>query len=383
MFFERHEGGERAILVHLEGQDSEASEDPQEFQELAMSAGADMVAFFSVPSSRLTAKFLIGSGKVEELRDQVKAVEADLVIFNHTLTPSQERNLERAFECRVLDRTGLILDIFAQRARTHEGKLQVELAQLDHMSTRLVRGWTHLERQKGGIGLRGPGETQLETDRRLLGKRVKLLRDRLATVQKQRQVQRRSRSRSGVMSVSIVGYTNAGKSTLFNALTKAGAYAADQLFATLDTTSRRLYLNANCSVVLSDTVGFIRDLPHSLVAAFRATLEETVHADLLLHVVDSANDQRDRQIEDVNKVLAEISADGIPQLLVLNKTDLKGLPGGIERDENGNLHAVRVSALTGEGLDALRAALVELAPAPSFSAGPAYDIHDTSENTWQ
>ena len=217
----------------------------------------------------------------------------------------------------------------------------------------------------------------------MLGKRVKLLRDRLATVQKQRQVQRRSRSRSGVMSVSIVGYTNAGKSTLFNALTKAGAYAADQLFATLDTTSRRLYLNANCSVVLSDTVGFIRDLPHSLVAAFRATLEETVHADLLLHVVDSANDQRDRQIEDVNKVLAEISADGIPQLLVLNKTDLKGLPGGIERDENGNLHAVRVSALTGEGLDALRAALVELAPAPSFLAGPAYDIHDTSENTWQ
>lgn len=381
--FERHEFGDRAVVVCLDFGLADFAESVAEAVELVRGAGVTVLSVIQAKRSRPDAALFAGKGKVEEIASEVRGLEANVVIFNHQLSPAQQRNLEREFQCRVVDRNSLILDIFAQRAQSHEGKLQVELAQLDYLSTRLVRGWTHLERQKGGIGLRGPGETQLETDRRLLGKRVKLLRDRLATVQKQRQVQRRSRSRSGVMSVSIVGYTNAGKSTLFNALTKAGAYAADQLFATLDTTSRRLYLNANCSVVLSDTVGFIRDLPHSLVAAFRATLEETVHADLLLHVVDSANDQRDRQIEDVNKVLAEISADGIPQLLVLNKTDLKGLPGGIERDENGNLHAVRVSALTGEGLDALRAALVELAPAPSFSAGPAYDIHDTSENTWQ
>ena len=381
--FERHEFGDRAVVVCLDFGLADFAESVAEAVELVRGAGVTVLSVIQAKRSRPDAALFAGKGKVEEIASEVRGLEANVVIFNHQLSPAQQRNLEREFQCRVVDRNSLILDIFAQRAKSHEGKLQVELAQLDYLSTRLVRGWTHLERQKGGIGLRGPGETQLETDRRLLGKRVKLLRDRLATVQKQRQVQRRSRSRSGVMSVSIVGYTNAGKSTLFNALTKAGAYAADQLFATLDTTSRRLYLNANCSVVLSDTVGFIRDLPHSLVAAFRATLEETVHADLLLHVVDSANDQRDRQIEDVNKVLAEISADGIPQLLVLNKTDLKGLPGGIERDENGNLHAVRVSALTGEGLDALRAALVELAPATSFSAGPAYDIHDTSENTWQ
>lgn len=381
--FERHEFGDRAVVVCLDFGLADFAESVAEAVELVRGAGVTVLSVIQAKRSRPDAALFAGKGKVEEIASEVRGLEANVVIFNHQLSPAQQRNLEREFQCRVVDRNSLILDIFAQRAKSHEGKLQVELAQLDYLSTRLVRGWTHLERQKGGIGLRGPGETQLETDRRLLGKRVKLLRDRLATVQKQRQVQRRSRSRSGVMSVSIVGYTNAGKSTLFNALTKAGAYAADQLFATLDTTSRRLYLNANCSVVLSDTVGFIRDLPHSLVAAFRATLEETVHADLLLHVVDSANDQRDRQIEDVNKVLAEISADGIPQLLVLNKTDLKGLPGGIERDENGSLHAVRVSALTGEGLDALRAALVELAPAPSFLAGPAYDIHDTSENTWQ
>ena len=381
--FERHEFGDRAVVVCLDFGLADFAESVAEAVELVRGAGVTVLSVIQAKRSRPDAALFAGKGKVVEIASEVRGLEANVVIFNHQLSPAQQRNLEREFQCRVVDRNSLILDIFAQRAKSHEGKLQVELAQLDYLSTRLVRGWTHLERQKGGIGLRGPGETQLETDRRLLGKRVKLLRDRLATVQKQRQVQRRSRSRSGVMSVSIVGYTNAGKSTLFNALTKAGAYAADQLFATLDTTSRRLYLNANCSVVLSDTVGFIRDLPHSLVAAFRATLEETVHADLLLHVVDSANDQRDRQIEDVNKVLAEISADGIPQLLVLNKTDLKGLPGGIERDENGSLHAVRVSALTGEGLDALRAALVELAPAPSFLAGPAYDIHDTSENTWQ
>jgi len=378
--FERHEFGDRAVVVCLDFGAADFAESVAEGVELVKGAGVQVLSVIEARRARPDAALFAGKGKVEEIAAEVRAVEASVVIFNHQLSPAQQRNLERAFECRVVDRNSLILDIFAQRAQSHEGKLQVELAQLDYLSTRLVRGWTHLERQKGGIGLRGPGETQLETDRRLLGKRVKLLRDRLATVQKQRQVQRRSRSRSGVMSVSIVGYTNAGKSTLFNALTKAGAYAADQLFATLDTTSRRLYLNAHCSVVLSDTVGFIRDLPHQLVAAFRATLEETVHADLLLHVVDSANDQRDRQIEDVNKVLAEIDADGIPQLLILNKTDLKGLPAGVERDENGQLNAVRVSALTGEGLDALRAALVELAPAPTFLTE---SVHDTSENTWQ
>ena len=272
MFFERHEGGERAVLVHLDGQDSAAREDPQEFQELAISAGADTVAFLSVPSNRLTAKYLIGSGKVEELRDQVKTLEADLVIFNHVLTPSQERNLERVFECRVLDRTGLILDIFAQRARTHEGKLQVELAQLDHLSTRLVRGWTHLERQKGGIGLRGPGETQLETDRRLLRVRIRQIKQKLEKVRSQREQARRGRKRADIPSVSLVGYTNAGKSTLFNALTESDVYAADQLFATLDPTLRRLELDDLGPVVLADTVGFIRHLPHKLVEAFRATL---------------------------------------------------------------------------------------------------------------
>ena len=257
MFFERHGGGERAVLVHLEGQSPEAREDPQEFQELALSAGADIVALANVARHQPTAKFLIGSGKVEELRDLVKAEEADLVIFNHTLTPSQERNLERVFECRVLDRTGLILDIFAQRARTHEGKLQVELAQLEHMSTRLVRGWTHLERQKGGIGLRGPGETQLETDRRLLRVRLRQIKARLDKVRSQREQARRGRKRADVPSVSLVGYTNAGKSTLFNALTSSEVYAADQLFATLDPTLRRLELSDIGPIVLADTVGFI------------------------------------------------------------------------------------------------------------------------------
>ncbi|ASJ23514.1 GTPase HflX [Laribacter hongkongensis] len=295
-----------------------------------------------------------------------KTHDANVVIFNHALSPAQQRNLERALECRVVDRTSLILDIFAQRARSHEGKLQVELAQLEYLSTRLVRGWTHLERQKGGIGLRGPGETQLETDRRLLGNRVRLLKERLAKLERQRHVQRRSRERGGVFSVSIVGYTNAGKSTLFNALTKARAYAADQLFATLDTTSRRLYLNEQLSVVLSDTVGFIRDLPHSLVEAFKATLEETVRADLLLHVVDCASDTRETQLAEVNKVLKEIEADGIDQLIIWNKCDLKGLSPAIERDETGRIVAVRLSALKGEGLDLLRQALVERADIPTY-----------------
>jgi GTP-binding protein HflX len=361
LFFERHEGGERAILVHLEGQDSEASEDPQEFQELAMSAGADMVAFFRVPSSRLTAKFLIGSGKVEELRDQVKAIEADLVIFNHTLTPSQERNLERAFECRVLDRTGLILDIFAQRARTHEGKLQVELAQLDHMSTRLVRGWTHLERQKGGIGLRGPGETQLETDRRLLRVRIRQIKQKLEKVRSQREQARRGRKRADIPSVSLVGYTNAGKSTLFNALTTSEVYAADQLFATLDPTLRRLELDDLGPIVLADTVGFIRHLPHKLVEAFRATLEESSNSDLLLHVIDAHEPERMAQIEQVQAVLQEIGASELPMLEVYNKLDLlEGVEPQIQRDGDGKPVRVWLSAREGRGLELLRQAVAEL-----------------------
>lgn len=361
MFFERHEGGERAILVHLEGQDSEASEDPQEFQELAMSAGADMAAFFSVPSTRLTAKYLIGSGKVEELRDQVKALEADLVIFNHTLTPSQERNLERAFECRVLDRTGLILDIFAQRARTHEGKLQVELAQLDHMSTRLVRGWTHLERQKGGIGLRGPGETQLETDRRLLRVRIRQIKQKLEKVRSQREQARRGRKRADIPSVSLVGYTNAGKSTLFNALTTSEVYAADQLFATLDPTLRRLELDDLGPIVLADTVGFIRHLPHKLVEAFRATLEESSNSDLLLHVIDAHEPERMAQIEQVQNVLQEIGAHELPMLEVYNKLDLlEGVEPQIQRDGDGKPVRVWLSAREGRGLDLLRQAVAEL-----------------------
>jgi len=361
LFFERHEGGERAILVHLDSQNTEASEDPQEFKELALSAGADTVAFFSVPNSRPTAKFLIGSGKVEELRDQVHAHEADLVIFNHVLTPSQERNLERVFECRVLDRTGLILDIFAQRARTHEGKLQVELAQLDHMSTRLVRGWTHLERQKGGIGLRGPGETQLETDRRLLRVRIRQIKQKLDKVRSQREQARRGRKRADIPSVSLVGYTNAGKSTLFNALTESDVYAADQLFATLDPTLRRLQLDDLGPVVLADTVGFIRHLPHKLVEAFRATLEESSNSDLLLHVIDAHEPERTAQIEQVLDVLGEIGAQDLPILEVYNKLDLlDGVEPQIQRDANGRPERVWLSARDGRGLPLLKQAVAEL-----------------------
>ena len=287
--------------------------------------------------------------------------DAGVVIFNHALSPGQQRNLERAFECRVIDRTTLILDIFAQRAQSHEGKLQVELAQLEHLATRLVRGWTHLERQKGGIGLRGPGETQLETDRRLLGKRVKLLKERLVTLARQRSVRRRARERRPMMTVSFVGYTNAGKSTLFNLLTHASVFAADQLFATLDTTSRRLYLGEMGAIVLSDTVGFIRDLPHSLVEAFKATLEETAGADLLLHVVDSASHDRDQQIDAVNRVLAEVGAGDVPQILVWNKIDETGVDPGVEYDACGTLRRVFLSAKSGAGVDQLRAALGSLA----------------------
>ncbi|MEE3158454.1 MAG: ribosome rescue GTPase HflX [Pseudomonadota bacterium] len=360
MFFERHEGGERAILVHLEGLDEQRQEDPQEFIELVRSAGAENAGFLTISRHQPTPRFLIGSGKVDELRALVKASEGELVIFNHTLTPSQERNLERELECRVIDRTGLILDIFAQRARTHEGKLQVELAQLDHLSTRLVRGWTHLERQKGGIGLRGPGETQLETDRRLLRVRIKQITKRLEKVRSQRDQARRARRRAEIPVVSLVGNTNAGKSTLFNTLTVSEVYAADQLFATLDPTLRRIDLADIGPVILADTVGFIRHLPHKLVEAFRATLEESSQADLLLHVIDAADEERESNVDQVHHVLGEIGALELPMLEVYNKIDLiDGFEPQIQRDEDGVAVRVWISARQGRGLDLLAQAIAE------------------------
>ena len=357
--FERPRGGDRAVLVSVDFGERDYAPKLAELRELASSAGLDVVAQVGGKRRRPDPATFAGSGKVSELALCVAEQAATLVVFNHELTPAQERNLEKALACRVVDRVSLILDIFAQRARSHEGKLQVELAQLEHLATRLVRGWTHLERQRGGIGLRGPGETQLETDRRLLGKRVKVLKQKLAGVQRQREVQRRSRRRAQVLSVALVGYTNAGKSTLFNALTEAGAYAADQLFATLDTTTRKLQTPVGGDVVLSDTVGFIRDLPATLVAAFRATLEETAQADLLLHAVDWSSPEHDMQIAEVNRVLAEIGAGAVPQILVLNKIDLTGLPPGVERDEYGKISRLRVSAKTGVGVDLIRLAIDE------------------------
>jgi GTP-binding protein HflX len=352
---------EVAVLVALDLGSDDHVDSLRELRLLAASAGADVHAVVEGRRSRPDPAHFVGSGKVDEIARARADTGASVVIFNHELSPAQQRNLERRLACRVVDRTSLILDIFAQRASSHEGKVQVELAQLQHLATRLVRGWTHLERQKGGIGLRGPGETQLETDRRLLGQRVKVLKERLGRLQRQRDVQRRARVRGEVMSVSLVGYTNAGKSTLFNALTHAGAYAADQLFATLDTTTRRLYLPEVGRITVSDTVGFIRALPHTLVAAFRATLEETVHADVLLHVVDAASPTRDVQVEEVNKVLAEIGADAVPQILVLNKIDLTSIPAGVDRDECGTIRRVRLSARTGAGLGEVRLALIEAA----------------------
>lgn len=359
--FERPTGGEAALIVAIDFGDDGYAESTDEIRLLCASAGLDVRGLVQGRRQRPDPALFVGSGKAEEIRAAIEAAGAQLCIFNHQLSPAQERNLERVLHARVVDRTTLILDIFAQRARSHDGKVQVELAQLEHLSTRLVRGWTHLERQRGGIGLRGPGETQLETDRRLLGDRVKMLKSRLAKLQRQRDVQRRARVRREVMSVSLVGYTNAGKSTLFNALTHAGAYAADQLFATLDTTTRRLYLPDAGQITVSDTVGFIRELPHALVEAFRATLEETIHADLLVHVVDASSPVRDQQIEQVNAVLAEIDAAGIPQIVVWNKIDLTQLEPGVERDEYGKVARVRLSARSGAGLELLRQALTEAA----------------------
>lgn len=361
--FDRPGSGTEAVLVGLDFGEADYKESLEEAQLLAGSAGVRVRTLIKGRRQRPDPALYAGKGKVQEIADAVAASHASLALFNHELSPIQERNLERLLHCRVVDRTSLILDIFAQRARSHEGKLQVELAQLEHLATRLVRGWTHLERQKGGIGLRGPGETQLETDRRLLGKRVKVLKEKLARLQSQREVQRRARHRASLLSVSLVGYTNAGKSTLFNRLTRAGAYAADQLFATLDTTTRRVRTAQGNAVVLSDTVGFIRRLPHTLVAAFRATLEETIHADLLLHVVDASSADREAQIAAVDQVLAEIGADAVPQMLVFNKIDLTTLPPRIERGECGRIDRVWISAASGEGLDFLREALDEYATA--------------------
>jgi GTP-binding protein HflX len=355
--FDRPGSGERAILVCVGLGHAPEPDRIEEFTALARSAGAAVLDVMAVTRKSPEPRFFIGTGKVDEIKARIAELQADLVVVDAALSPGQERNLEKALECRVLDRSGLILDIFAQRARSFEGKLQVELAQLEHMSTRLVRGWTHLERQKGGIGLRGPGETQLETDRRLLARRIKTLNDRLDKVLVQRETTRQVRKRGAVPTVALVGYTNAGKSTLFNRLTSAEAYAADQLFATLDPTVRRLHLAPGLEVALADTVGFVRDLPHELVAAFRSTLQEAREADLLLHVIDAADPERAERIRQVNEVLESVGAQGLPQIAVYNKIDRTGEAPRAETDADGRVDRVWLSAHAGSGVDLLLAAL--------------------------
>ncbi len=361
MFFDRPDSGEISILVHLFVDSESEREDAAEFEQLALSAGAQPVACITGSRKQPAPNYFVGRGKLEQIQAAVHAHKAGLVLFNHSLSPSQERNLEAELKCRVLDRTGLILDIFAQRARSHEGKLQVELAQLQHLSTRLKRGWTHLDRQKGGIGMRGAGEKQLELDQRMIGQRIKAINKGLARVRGQRDQGRRCRRRAEVATMSLVGYTNAGKSLLFNSLTQADAYAADQLFATLDSTLRRINLKHYGPAIVADTVGFISHLPHQLVDAFRATLEETAQADLLIHVVDAANDLHPVQVIEVDKVLAEIGANSVQQLIVCNKIDLiAGAEPQIQRTKAGVPCKVWVSAKTGAGLDLLQAAMSEL-----------------------
>ncbi len=361
MFFERPDGGETAVLVHIDLEAEQDQEDPLEFEELARSAGAVPVQFIKGSRKKPDAGHFVGTGKLDEIASAVKEHQAELALFNHSLSPSQERNLEKALQCRVLDRTGLILDIFAQRARSYEGKLQVELAQLEHTVTRLKRGWTHLDRQKGGIGLRGAGETQLELDQRMIRQRIKNINKGLVKVRAQREQGRRSRRRADIPTLSLVGYTNAGQSSLFNAMAGAETYAADKLFATLDSTLRRIAVPSFGPAILADTVGFISHLPHKLVEAFRATLEETAQADLLLHVIDVANEQHEYFTEQVNEVLTEIDAAQVPCLLVYNKIDLLAeREPALERDQSGKPVRIWLSARTGAGVPLLMQAIGEL-----------------------
>lgn len=351
----------RTALVSVDFGQAEAQEQLDELTLLAQSAGADILSRFVVKRKSPEASTFIGSGKIHEIKESCSALEVELVVFNHALSPAQQRNLEQLLDCRVIDRTGLILDIFAIRAQSAEGKLQVELAQLQYLSSRLIRRHAGLSGQQGGIGMRGPGETQLETDRRLIGARVAQLKTRLKKLQKQRQTQQKRRQRSGQFTVAVVGYTNAGKSTLFNALSSARVYEADQLFATLDTTARKVFLAPGLNMVLSDTVGFVRDLSHSLIEAFKATLESTIQADLLLHVVDVSSADRHSQIREVNRVLVEIQASEIPQIVVWNKIDVCGREPEVTYGDNGKILAVSVSAKCGDGLDELRSALCSVA----------------------